>query len=254
MAAAVRLFWQRDSSGYEIEERRDGFHIVQAGGEMLSYSLEGQYWLDHKDKRRLFEHLANADTSPAGCAEAARQFATEWGFLFRHQNKDGRMSLNDFARWVTYCDQMLTLALRKDYKSLRRNIIQDAENFTDSQGIGYFTLDVAPIRGAELPHVFIRAQSLLSFAVMEMMQAIAGSAMRSCAHCHNFFMATLNDGRRSSETYCSPRCKVARHRAKKKEEKEAAEHEAVAAARPKELHRDEPAPLPLGARRGPRPR
>ena len=224
MPAAVRLRWNRDSAGYDVEARGSlqrgasedsNKYIVPRGGEVENYWLDGDYWLQRKSRRRIFKDLASADCTP----EDALRFANEWGFLFRHQQKEMSLTGEDgFYNWVHYFTNMLVLAQQKNYKAIRQNIARDESPLRQPSGIGYFTLDVAIVPGAELPYVFIQAQSLLSFAVMEMMQVIAGGEIRTCAHCLNFFTLSTGVNRRSTRKYCSDRCRLATSRAGKKKE------------------------------------
>lgn len=250
MPAAVRLRWNRDSAGYDVEARGSlqrgvsedsNKHIVPRGGEVEAYWLDGDYWLKRKSRRRIFEDLASADCTP----EDALKFANEWGFLFRHQQEEMSLTGEDgFYNWVHYFTNMLVLAQQKNYKAIRQNIARDESPLRRPSGIGYFTLDVALVPGAELPYVFIQAQSLLSFAVMEMMQVIAGGEIRTCAHCRSFFTLSAGVNRRSTRKYCSDRCRLATSRAGKK--KEAARTASLLLSAPATLSFP-PTPLPQEA-------
>ena len=225
MPAAVRLRWKRCRAGYQVEahgslqsgvSEDSNKHIVPRVGEAETYWLEDNYWLRRKGRRRVFEDLASTDCTP----EDALKFTNEWGFLFRHHHRQKEMmSLtgeNGFYDWVHYFRNMLIHARQKNYKAIRDNIPRDETHFNESSGIGYFALDVEVKPGAEMPWVFIRAQSLLSFAVMEMMQVIAGGEIRTCAHCLSFFTLLTGVNRRSTRQYCSDRCRFAASRAAKK--------------------------------------
>jgi hypothetical protein len=215
MAADIRLLWKRDSAGYEIRggagvlapystPEHSSASIVGRGGEVEQYWLEGTV-------NRVFEDIANADATPEG----ALRFVNKWGFLYAEDEalpvRPFIMARDRFRKW-------LTLAERQSYSGLITTMPRyDADPEEPIPGgLGRYTLDVAMRPGSDLPHVFIRPLSLVSFALIEMMQAIAkGAKVRRCARCSNFFTVAPDLGKRSTRTYCSDRCRVATARAKK---------------------------------------
>lgn len=217
MTAAVRLRWKFDGAGYELETRGTlgrGDHedankyIVARGGEAEHYWLEGT-------DARVYEELANTPITPSG----ALKFANKRGLLFRDRHDE--MSLSDFYHSVHFIETMLVLARQRNYKGILANIPRDDDELKTPSGIGLFTMDVSLVPGADLPRVFIRAQSLMSFALMELMQVVASAAeIRTCGslHCRNFFTISPDAKRRSSRQYCSDRCRVAQSRARAKED------------------------------------
>jgi hypothetical protein len=245
MAAAVGFWWERDRAGYEIDSAREA--IVSGGGEAERYWVEGT-------SHRVFEDLANRRRTP----EHALAFTRRWGFLLRRHVLQRAMSLTEvggFYDQQRYVETLLTNALHKDYSTLLSNIprptrsvddpnsglILDVPDTSKVAGIGLFTLDVMMKPDSDLPHVFIRPASLLSFVVAEMVQTIAGAAaVRSCEHCHNLF--TLSLKRRRTRRYCGTPCRVAANRAK-------ADAEQKAATVAPKLRIVPPAPQSLPARR-----
>ena len=221
-AAAVGFWWHRDSAGYDFEEhlKEDAGKnrmmpcIVARGGEDERYRLEGT-------SNRVFEDLASADCTP----EDALKFTNKWGFLCRHHLGNKEMILDELSGFydqVHYFQNMLNFARLKNYKDLIQSIRHADTSAGKISGTGHFTLDVVMRPGVELPHVFIRPDSLLSFATIELMQTIAGAAeIRTCLHCRKFFTLSSEANRRSTRQYCSDRCRVAMSRARKESENEA---------------------------------
>ena len=219
MVAAVGFWWHRDSTGYdfvELVEEDSGKsevvpYIVPRGGENEPYLLEGT-------SNRVFEDLVNA--LPCDPQEALK-FTNRWGFLCRHHLHYKKMKLtelNGFYDQVHHFNNMLTLVHLKNYKDLIRNIHSADTSTGKISGTGHFTLDVIMRHGVESPQVFIRPDSLLSFAAIELMQTIAGAAdIRTCPHCWNFFTVSSDANRRITRQYCSDRCKVASSRKRTKE-------------------------------------
>jgi hypothetical protein len=222
MAAAVRLRWKRDKAGYEIvlrspprsnavlsqiSQRRE-LYIVPSSGEFEYRWLEGT-------SHRVFEKLANARLSSKG----ALKFVNEYGFLFRHQHRATEMSLagaDGFYQWCAYFSNMLALAEHRKYKDIIANLPRDETELGQIAGFGFYTVDAEMPAGKDLPAVFLRAQSLVSFAYMEFMQlALAGSQFMRCSRCGNFFTKPpTSSGRiRGVSALCGDTCKKAAQRA-----------------------------------------
>jgi hypothetical protein len=230
MVAAVRLQWKRDGADDEPKTRDAHTYIAARGGEVELYWLEGTSY-------RVFEDLANADCTP----EDALKFVNKWGLLYPDQKTEMDLTgVAGFYSEVHYFQTMLLHARQQNYAALLSNIPR-GRDLDEISGIGRFTLDVAMRPGVVLPQVFIRSRSLVSFALAELMQVIAGGAeIRTCDQCHKFFAISSDTKRRRSRKYCSDRCRVAMSRAAKAKEQEKAE----ATAMPKEPRIKKPTPAP----------
>lgn len=226
MAAAVGFWWHRDSAGYDFAEcpEEDSSKsrlvpcIVARGGEVETYWLEGT-------SNRVFEDLVNTSPYNGDGPQDALKFTNKWGFLCRHHLLKRKMILNELGGFYDQAHDfknMLNFARLKNYKDLVLGIRHADTSAGKISGTGSFTLDVVMRPGVELPHVFIRPDSLLSFATIELMQTIAGAAeIRTCLHCRKFFTLSSEANRRSTRQYCSDRCRVAMSRARKESENEA---------------------------------
>ena len=222
MAAAVRLRWKRDKAGYEIVLRSPPrsnavLSRISQRREMYIVPLSGEFeyrWLEGTSDR-VFEKLANARLSPKG----ALKFVNEYGFLFRHQHRANEMSLagtDGFYHWCAYFSTMLALAEHRKYKDIIANFPGDETVLGQQSGFGFYTIDAEMRAGKELPDVFLRAQSLISFALMEFMQLIlAGCQVMCCLRCGKFFTkpATSSARVRGVSALCGETCKKAVRRA-----------------------------------------
>jgi hypothetical protein len=78
-------------------------------------------------------------------------------------------------------------------------------------------LELRPRSGGYPPRLVMRPRWLFDFLVAEAAMILSSDAkVVSCAHCAKFFTAGSASGKRRGAIYCSPRCRVAAVRARKK--------------------------------------
>jgi hypothetical protein len=204
VGASIRLEWQRDSGGYDLEDRPDkpctsfladlagkgGKFVVPRGGKRETYVVEG---LGH----RIFEALAKTHQSPDGVLA----FVNEWGLLEQGPNQE----VSEFYEHIEDLRQLLDVAALNNFRLLERYINQ--------KGIGPMNLRFGRLRGDSAPRIFVEPRSLWLFCCCEVMQVVAaGAILRNCINCGAFFTLGTKQGTRSTRQYCSDRCRVAMHR------------------------------------------
>ena len=230
-AAGLEFWWHRNDGGYKIEDRPiDGEPdekepvIVPREGKNELYQL-----VTKAQKGHIFEDLANSDRSHPhpDAAKQALAFTSKWGFLFRLVSPDEGMNLSDFFGYAHYFRDMLTLARRKNYKDMISNTHRIDDITGRTIGTGRFTLDVQMLADAPTdkpqPRMFFQPQSLVSFAIYDLWQAVThGAEVRLCARekCKNFIAV----GNGSPLKHCRRGgCRQAVYRGRTKNKKQASE-------------------------------
>jgi hypothetical protein len=226
MSAIVRLEWEIDSKGYDIEDRAGsgkvrkgistdltdpertilgtpaaGLFVIARGGKPERYVLEGI-------ENRVFEDLANTPETPEGVLA----FVNKWGLPFR--TKDMSLSLLDpphgmvngeFYNCIWQLKRAVEFASSGNFEPFERSM--------DKRGIAGLQVRFGRMRGDSAPRLFVEPRSLNTFCWLELMQSIVGGAhFQRCLNCGAFFSIGIERGTRSTRQYCSDRCRVAMHR------------------------------------------
>jgi len=231
MSAIVRLEWEIDSKGYDIEDRPDptpsrsvistnmtkaeatmagdsasGLFLVPRGGRPERYVLEGI-------KERIFEDLIATPQTPEG----ALAFAKKRGLLYR--TKDMSLCFRDdrhdgFVNGEFYnCIGQLRHAVKLAHEGR----LDALERAMQRGGIKGLQVRFGRMRGDTAPRVFVEPSSLNHFCWLELMQLIAGGTqIQKCLNCGAFFSIGIEKGTRITRQYCSDRCRVAMHRKNKR--------------------------------------
>ena len=73
----------------------------------------------------------------------------------------------------------------------------------------------APENGAR-PGLMLRSHGLFEFMKLEAAQIVCGAEVTTCPHCGNPLVMGGEKAKRTDSKYCSPRCRLAAHRLRKK--------------------------------------
>jgi hypothetical protein len=214
MAATIRLEWQRDSNGYDIDERPKkegrtyltsdpgGTFVVPQGGKKETYVVEGI-------RDRVFEKLANTQNTTGGVLS----FANAWGLLGNAMSEGDmrEQEVSDFYEGIKDLRWLINLA--QELRATQQ--LSRLEQAMNQKGVGPMNLRFGRLLGDSTPRLFFQPRSLWLFCCTEVMQIVAaGGEIKNCLNCGAFFTIGIDPGARSTRTYCSNRCRMAMHRRK----------------------------------------
>lgn len=213
----IRLDWSKALDGYE-HVRRDGLEppLLNPNPQtfMIPHGKIAPYYVSGLEER-IYLDLANTQPTPEGAAK----FTSNWGALFHNEDtlralgrSEQAMAL-DVDRVLSFRTEIvnaLALIETNDFKKIARNTI-----FT---GIGVFHLQLNIYPYEEPPTLYFRPQHLADFIRAEVLQLTAvRDFARRCAFCGTLFAVGGGTGKNSQAQFCSSKCRLANHRANKKE-------------------------------------
>ena len=218
MAALVRYEGRRDSLGYDadldtdeidyrdsesvVPDRTAYYCIKPRGGAALSVTIDGV-------DENIFEFISKIEPSRhSDLVELCDSYGpvSPW-------SGDELLS-DDFKPRHADLMEMLRLASQEDWAALEK-VAAKLLNQQQADGSGATVLDFRRAPGSKQPRLLIVARDLMTFAALQACMAISeGQKIIECPNCKSFFAVGPNSGRKSDSTYCSPKCRVASHRAK----------------------------------------
>jgi len=226
MAVTIRLSWEKDPEGYEVEERPDRSLPEEPGESLLSaaskrFDLEGgtyvvsrskerqPYWHDI-DKPHIFTKFASIRIeNDAHAKEDSIAFIEAWGFLRRHTPIRGCRLKDEFYPWVAHFKRIIGLIEDKHWK--------DVSQYIEAFGnIGKCSVAFARKPQGSSPLLTFQAEDLLDYMWLEMMQEVGhGTKIRRCVRCGKVMSLGSETNQNAKRTYCSNSCRTAAYRARK---------------------------------------
>lgn len=207
MDIAVRLTWPKDERGYELVDvppykhrtisgsHEGGLSVAGRGGEQIRYVLTGT-------ERGVAAKIANTPCTPEGVLN----LTNDWGYLTEPGHA---YFIEEVYGWILALESAFQLAVKGDLISLERRFPE--------KNIAALKLSFERYGKEATPRLYLKPANLINFAWIELMLMTSSNiGFRHCANCGNVFTFGLEKGSRSTRQYCSGRCRVAGHRAKKK--------------------------------------
>jgi hypothetical protein len=204
----------RDSQGYDPRwddepGHATGFYMVPRGGGMLSVRIDGS-------TESIFEEISRIDPDDQ---TDVTTICDRYGLWRPTSPKsedpdDETIWSQQFKQKHSELSEVLQLAASEDWPSLERvaakmlNVAQDHSTRTS-------VFDFQRVPGSKQPHLIIVTRDLFTFSALQVCAAISeGQKIKQCQRCTAYFAVGPNTGRKLDGVYCSPKCRVAAHRAK----------------------------------------
>ncbi|WP_442582509.1 hypothetical protein ACSBOB_11430 [Mesorhizobium sp. ASY16-5R] len=199
----VRLNWPRYRDGVKhIEaDTLSEFKPVTDRQEVVPYELA-------KLKQPLALDFINADTKEKRIA-----FLSHRGFLgLPHEKEDGgALRVQYFKEWQEIIRDLLIGTTSDDPKVAVETLDQALEKPRFKLSIDYSAEN-------DSLKTFHEATTLYHFMVLECVAAgVRRAHLGRCSHCSNYFLTGHTTGHRADKELCSPRCKTAAHRQRKRD-------------------------------------
>jgi len=216
------MHWVRDRKGYDlmsVSEHRLGPEVgsilegqaetytavVARGGDPTHYEVSPEVLWDLVDTHRHPDELL--------------KFVDKWGLL---SSKGRREPLSSILNHMKHIQQAAELMEDKQWVRLEKmvghQIKLGRQAGSESEGAERgvrLNMRYARVPGHAEPRLFLEPENLISYCWIEFMQRAANARLMRCLKCGRLFPADEGDGARpTSRKYCSPKCRVAKHREK----------------------------------------